>query len=252
MNWKALKKKIARGIRARRPMDYKADGIGVKGRNLGFMDDARFAEAYQWSSKFEWKGQRSSWADYDLRWRAHICVWAAVNATRIEGDFVEFGVDAAITSGTVAKYLRFEELRRNFYLFDTFNGIPEISGMSERELKYAKKFNASNYFDSYDLVVQKFAKYPNVVTVRGALPHTLVEMKSEKIAYVSVDLNNAPAEKAVIEHIWPRLSHGAVVVIDDYGFTSHVEQNLMWNDFARSEGVLIATLPTGQGLLIKS
>ncbi|MFO1034700.1 MAG: hypothetical protein U1E15_11695 [Hyphomicrobiales bacterium] len=63
-------------------------------------------------------------------------------------------------------------------------------------------------------------------------------MTSEKIAYVSVDLNNAPAEQAVIECVWPRLSPGAIVVLDDYGFTAHAEQYVMWNDFARSKGVM--------------
>ncbi|MFO1034701.1 MAG: hypothetical protein U1E15_11700 [Hyphomicrobiales bacterium] len=42
--------------------------------------------------------------------------------------------------------------------------------MTERELKFAKKFNASNYFDSYELVRQKFSAYPNVTPVRGAIP----------------------------------------------------------------------------------
>lgn len=251
MNWKTLKKKIARGIRARRPMDFKADGVAVKGRNLGFMDDARFAEAYQWSAKFEWKGQRSSWANHDLRWRAHICVWAAVNANRIEGDFVEFGVDTAILSGTVAKYLGFEKLNRQFFLFDTFAGMPLIEGLSDRERRFVRKHNASNYDDSYEMVLAKFTQYPNVHTVRGMLPETLQSLTSQRIAYASVDLNNMPAEKAVIECIWPRLVAGAIVVIDDYGFSAHAAQYEMWNAFAASKGTAIATLPTGQGLLLK-
>ncbi|MFO1034702.1 MAG: hypothetical protein U1E15_11705 [Hyphomicrobiales bacterium] len=63
------------------------------------------AEAYQWSTKFRQTTAILLGGPRDLRWRAHICVWAAVNASRIEGDFAEFGVDTAITSGTVAKYL---------------------------------------------------------------------------------------------------------------------------------------------------
>jgi precorrin-6B methylase 2 len=137
-------------------------------------------------------------------------------------------------------------------LFDTFKGIPLVAGMSDREIDYAKKFNSSNYFDSFELIQEKFSGFSNVAAVRGILPDTLTQLASRKIAYASVDLNNAVAEKAVIEHIWPKLVPGAVVVIDDYAFKSHVEQYNMWNSFAGSHGVMIATLPTGQGLLIKS
>lgn len=44
---------------------------------------------------------------------------------------------------------------------------------------------------------------------------------------------------------------GAVVVLDDYGFRAHIVQKLALDGFAKSRGVAILPLPTGQGLIIK-
>ena len=87
--------------------------------------------------------------------------------------------------------------------------------------------------------------------VRGILPGTLSQVKFGRIAYLSMDLNNAAPEKAVIEQLWDRLVPGAMIILDDYGWTECKAQYDMWNAFARRVDHHIAPLPTGQGLLIK-
>ncbi|MEO1067436.1 MAG: TylF/MycF/NovP-related O-methyltransferase, partial [Pseudomonadota bacterium] len=72
-----------------------------------------------------------------------------------------------------------------------------------------------------------------------------------KIAYLSMDLNHAGAEMAVMDKLWPRLSKGAVVVVDDYGWTGNEEQYNAWNAFAATKDVSILSMPTGQGIIIK-
>ena len=41
------------------------------------------------------------------------------------------------------------------------------------------------------------------------------------------------------------------MILDDYGFATYEEQTRAMNAFAAKRGVKIATLPTGQGLLLK-
>ena len=141
---------------------------------------------------------------------------------------------------------------RAFVLFDTFNGIPLHPDMTESERASRLLLNSQCYFDSFDFVRAKTAAFPNVEMVRGILPATLDAITGRKIAYLSVDLNNAPAESGVIERLWPQLSSGAITVIDDYAFIGHDAQYAMWNAFAAKRGLMVATLPTGQGLLIKA
>jgi hypothetical protein len=211
---------------------YAGDGLATRNKNLAFTHDQRFADAYKWSAFSEFAGRGPNWTGVDIRWRAHICVWAAKQALKREGDFVECGVDTAILSGTVLKYLDFEKLPRKFWLFDTFNGVPFHPDMTAQEIAAAESMNSKCYFDSFAFVSEKVASFPSVELVRGILPDTLDAIDGRKIAYLSIDLNNATAESAVIERLWQQLSDGSVVVIDDYAFLGNEDQHEMWNAFS--------------------
>ncbi len=173
------------------------------------------------------------------------------HALSLAGDFVECGVFTGLLSVTICRYLDFSELDRVFWLFDTWSGIP-TDGLNEEELAAVQQRNAHLYGrDVYEIAKRNFADYPNVRLVRGALPGTLGQAEINSIAYLSIDLNSMAAERDVIEALWPKLTKGAIVVLDDYGFEGMEDQHDMWDKFAASQGTMIATLPTGQGLLIK-
>jgi hypothetical protein len=71
----------------------------------------------------------------------------------------------------------------------------------------------------------------------------------ERVAYLSIDMNLAYPERAALKQ--PKLSPGAMVVLDDYAWVGMHEQKEAHDQFAASQGCEILTLPTGQGLLIK-
>jgi O-methyltransferase len=234
-------------LRLFRP-EYEANGLAVKNRNLGFLDDPRFRDAWDFAAQ----GNREGWPRGipNIEWRAHFACWAGAHALTIEGDFVECGVHTGLLSMTVCRFLRFAEIPRSFWLFDTFAGIP-ADRLPEDERAAAEAFNRDVYFDCWALATRNFESFPNARLVRGVLPDSLAGARIGRIAYLSVDLNSASAEGAVIEALWDRLSPGAVVLIDDYAFKGHEAQYEMWNGFAEGRGRMIATLPTGQGLLIR-
>lgn len=228
--------------------DYRADGIGLNGKNVSALAEPTFDKAYNEASRLNAEGWRGEAPD--IRWRAHICCWAAQNALSLQGDFVECGVHTGLLSLTVAHFLDFAKLDRKFWLLDTFKGIP-LDRVATHEKAHAAELNTVLYFDCYDLALRNFAPFPNARLVRGTLPDSLTETQIDRIAYLSMDLNNANGEMATIEHLWPKLSPGGIVVIDDYAFTGYEPQFHAWNDFAHSKGQMILTVPTGQGILIK-
>ena len=57
-----------------------------------------------------------------VRWRAHVCCWAANIGAKLGGSFVECGVNLGFLSRTICDYL--PEVP-TFYLLDTFNGFDE-------------------------------------------------------------------------------------------------------------------------------
>ena len=230
-------------------LDYFADACGVRGKNLGFMADPAFDATWQRIDAHN-KAVLPRGIP-DVRWRIHVAVWAARHALRLEGDFVEFGVNTGILATAICELTDFAKQKRNFYLFDTFHGIPASAADPEEAGKVAH-FNEAAYPDDvYEITKAHFAAYPNVKLVRGILPDTLAEVTIEKIAFVSMDLNVAKAEMETIERVWDRMVPGAIAVLDDYGWGGHEPQYVAWNAFAASKGLSICTLPTGQGLLIK-
>ena len=83
------------------------------------------------------------------------------------------------------------------------------------------------------------------------MPDTLPSVPIDRVAYLSLDMNIAEPEIAALEFFWDLLVPGAVVVLDDYGWSDHRVQYEAINTVASSLDVSVLTLPTGQGLLIR-
>ncbi|WP_333631380.1 TylF/MycF/NovP-related O-methyltransferase [Agrobacterium cavarae] len=230
---------------------YSADGMFLTGKNLAFLSEQRFSDAWEFSkagNKSAWEAKRQEVPD--VRFRIHTAIWAAERALNLRGDFVEFGVNAGFLSMAVCEYHHFQDVDRKFWLFDTYAGIP-TDGLSPNELKKAEKANSRNYSDVFELAKRNFSRFPNAMLVRGNLPGTIDDVKIDSIAYLSIDLNSATYEKLSIDKVWDRVVTGAPIVLDDYAFAGCEDQNEMWNRFAHEHDQSILTLPTGQGLIIK-
>ncbi len=238
---------LGRSERAPRPkvtVDYFADELGVRSKIIPFQEDERFKAAWAYTAEKNdkaWPGGTP-----DVRWRAHTACWAAEQALTVEGDFVECGVYMGLLSLTVCGVIDFDKTGRAFWLFDTFAGIPQRQGST-----LAAKTNEI-YTCGLKEAQDAFSRFRSARLVAGALPETLNVLPPDRmIAYLSVDLNDAGYEMQVMDRLWPRLSAGGVVLIDDYGWTFNREQHRVWNRFASENGVSILSLPTGQGLIVK-
>lgn len=232
---------------------YHADGLAVWDQALPFLADPRFREAYRtgMSSGHHIGRARGASDDIHVEWRVHVVLWAAQLATRLAGDYVECGVNTGMYSLAVCKYLDFTSLDRDFWLFDTYAGIP-LTQAHETERDKAIADNASNYDECFGLAQGNFAPYPRAHLVRGTVPDSLTSVKIERVAYLSIDMNLAAPERAALEYFWPELAHGAVVVLDDYGWARRPLQRESADAFATSVGVPILALPTGQGIVVKT
>lgn len=217
---------------------YMEDGL-ITRHTADFLHDERFAAAYA-------KGKATgSWNGSNPRWRVYTACWAATHAAQLPGDFVECGVNRGGMALTILEYLNFNSLNKKFFLLDTFQGFPEGATPS--------KENVGFYKDSYNDVVKTFAPYPEVVIVKGEVPATLSQITSEKISYLSIDMNCAEPEVAVLRELWPRLVAGAIVLLDDYSYgPAHSKQKSAFDTLSDELEFNILTTPTGQGMIIKT
>ena len=251
MSAKQVWRNLVQKLEGRKPPSYDADSLRVWGKGAAFLRDTRFQEAYRRGmfSGHKIGGQRG--ADIHIEWRVHTILWAATQATKLAGDFVECGVNTGIFSLAICDYLKFNSLDKSFYLFDTYAGIPEEQ-LNEVELKKRRSSRLNKcYEECFETAQRNFAEYPRAILVRGRVPETLTTVPISAVSYLSIDMNIAEPEVAAINYFWPRLSPGAPVVLDDYGWTNHLPQRLALDEFASSKGLTVLELPTGQGLLIK-
>jgi hypothetical protein len=232
------------------PHAYARDGL-ISFHRHAFMDDPGFQRAYQRGvdalGGHDW---------YRWQWRVHIGLWAAANATRLDGDFVECGVNYGFLSSAVMEFLDWDRLGKTFYLLDTFAGADSrLVTDDDRGAALLKKseehLRDGLYVSSADSVRANFAQWRNQRIIVGAIPDTLEQVEARAVAFLHIDMNCAPPEVAALRFFWPRLSPGAFVLLDDYAYAGYEEQRLAMNALASELGVPICALPTGQGLLIK-
>jgi hypothetical protein len=217
---------------------YNEDGMRLH-KNPAFLTDPDFRRAYAAALRQE-PGTRT-------RWRARTTQWAARRALEIEGDFVECGVNKAFFAASAMEFVNFKtKTDRTFYLFDTFEGVAS-SQVGEGERAAFK----NEYSDTLAFVRETFKDYENVRIVKGVVPDSLREVEIERVAYLSIDMNVAYPERAALEFFWDKLTPGATVTLDDYGFPGRDAQRRAADEFAASRDRLVLPLPTGQGLLIK-
>jgi hypothetical protein len=217
---------------------YMADGL-ITRHTADFLDDQKFLSAYA-------KGKLTgSWANMDPRWRAYTACWAASHAADLPGDFVECGVNRGGMALTIMEYLDFNALGKRFFLLDTYSGFPEGSQFAPA--------NRGLYSDCYADVVKTFAPYPGARIVRGVVPDTLSAIDADRISYLSIDMNSAEPEIEAVRRLWPQMTAGAVVLLDDYGGgPAYRPQKQAFDTLAREMGFHILALPTGQGLIVKA
>jgi hypothetical protein len=234
-----------------RSADYHADHLAVWHRNVGFLGDPAFVRAYRRGMDSGHKMCRpmGSTADIHIEWRVHVVCWAAWHARLLPGSFVECGVNTGVYSLAVCDFIDFNATGKDFYLFDTYRGIPE-SHVADADRERVARF-AGLYEECYEVARRNFAPFPRARLVRGVVPESLATVDIDRVCYLSIDMNVAEPELAALAHFWDRLSPGAPVILDDYGWAEHARQYEALNRFARLHDVRIATLPTGQGLLLK-
>jgi O-methyltransferase len=166
-------------------------------------------------------------------------IHALIQATRyivdagVPGDIVECGVWKGGSMMTIARALSSRNDRsRNLYLFDTFQGMTEATAEdldykgrdASRMLANSKGLLALEDITAYaplEEVKRNMAStgYPaELIHYKvGRVEDTLPAQAPQQIALLRLDTDWDESTRHEMEHLFPRLSRGGVLIIDDYG-----------------------------------
>ena len=120
---------------------------------------------------------------------------------------------------------------RCFHLFDTFEGMTppterdvEFDGKTAQELLQSSDRNDSSSVWCYAplegvrAVLSSTGYNPDrLVFVKGRVEDTLPAHAPERIALLRLDTDWYESTRHELEHLYPRLVQGGVLIIDDYG-----------------------------------
>lgn len=221
---------------------FVSDGLATWLKTLPFQNDARFMELAERHADLT---PIPNW-----HWNLYTALSAVKLASRQPGDFVELGVFKGHTTLFLAEYLGFEKEARTWWLYDTFEGVPDDQADND---SWREK-SAAVYKGTFSLneVKNRFSAFPNVRLVQGRVPEVLVEQSPEQIAFLHVDLNNAAAEIGALEALYDRVSPGGVILFDDFAWAVSKAQYEAETAWFAARGRSVLALPTGQGLFVKT
>jgi O-methyltransferase len=152
---------------------------------------------------------------------------------RIPGDVVECGVWRGGSMQAVARTLASAgDTSRDLHLFDTYEGMPpptdrDVRRSDERtadELLAAESRDESKVWAVATLedVQDGFSQVPypaeRVHFVKGKVEDTIPGHAPEQISILRLDTDWYESTRHELEHLYPRLSPGGVLLLDDYGY----------------------------------
>lgn len=162
----------------------------------------------------------------DLRKWALIQSFYHIINNNIEGDFVECGVWKGGNLILLQKIIEKAKINnRKIYGFDTFTGMPKPTLHDlKTNSKDKNNFYKKNWLYVSENEVRKNFKRnlnndDNLILIKGDVTETL-KIKSNipnKISILRLDTDFYKSTKIELEVLYPRVSKGGIIIIDDYG-----------------------------------
>jgi|SRR6185503_10598910 len=197
-------------------------GIGFEPAN-NF--EPAFADVYEQCKHYTLTPARAMYAMYEAA--CHVA------KEKISGDIVECGVWKGGSSMIAALTLmKLSAATRKFYLYDTFAGMPDL-GERDQDLgaepfqvvmqmaTFLRGGHSGVFYASVEEVRQNMARtrYPQelILLIQGLVENTIPKTAPEQISLLHLDSDLYESTYHELTHLFPRLSRGGVLIIDDYG-----------------------------------
>lgn len=167
----------------------------------------------------------------------------ARQATHCPGEFWECGVYKGGTAMLLERVIARSGNGATLRLFDTFEGLPDADA--------ARDFHRRGEFadTSREAVAARVAA--DFVRIHpGRIPDTFAGLEDRRIAFAHVDVDLYQSVLDCCRFVYPRLSAGGVMVVDDYGLRFCPGARKAVDEYFRDKPEEVLALPTGQALVI--
>lgn len=135
-----------------------------------------------------------------------ICM--AVNRTKkIKGDIAEVGVYKGGSAKLICNY----KGNKTLHLFDTFEGLPELS-KHDCKKQFKKGMHSAIYMDTKKYL----SEYRDVHFYKGYFPDTAAPIYYKKFSFVNLDADLYDSTLDSLKFFYPRMNKGGIIIVHDY------------------------------------
>jgi O-methyltransferase len=182
-----------------------------------------------------------------------------IEANNVSGAFVECGVYRGGSS--MAAAMSFTK-PRDLYLYDTFEGM---SAPSTNDWHVGSKRSAADLLSANDKSARVWCYssleevrsnmnktgYPHdlVHCIQGRVEETIPRSAPDEIALLRLDTDWYESTKHELEHLYPRLSPGGILIIDDYGCWAGARKAV--DEYFAGAGVFLNRIDSTGRLVVK-
>jgi len=135
-----------------------------------------------------------------------------VLAYNVEGDLVEVGCFEGLSATLFTKVIASFKSKKKLYVYDSFEGLPSTRSVD------GNSYKKGDLFTTQDALVNNFKMHALDLPVihKGWFEDTLPDSLPESICFAHLDGDLYDSILVSLKHVYPRLSKGAICLIDDY------------------------------------
>lgn len=162
-----------------------------------------------------------------------------ITTNRIPGAIVECGVwRGGSTMAAALTLLDLDEHDRKLYLYDTFEGMPPPAkedirhdGISAEKLLHNREKSLDDDYSAYapidhvknNLLSTRYQS-DHIHYITGKVEDTIPDTLPDQIAILRLDTDWYASTLHELTHLYPKLSPGGILIIDDYGWWKGARQ----------------------------
>jgi hypothetical protein len=152
-----------------------------------------------------------------------VAIMRDVEEHELSGSFVEIGV-AAGHSSVIAALAKSRFIPRKFYLFDTFEGFPELPDELDHKGKSIRSYDLARYqSDDCEIDVVRARVLATgmdpvqLFLIKGDAVQTVREIDPGPIAILRLDADLFAPTMACLDAFYDKLQPNGWLIVDDYG-----------------------------------
>jgi O-methyltransferase len=165
---------------------------------------------------------------------------------RIDGDIAEVGV----YEGGSSKIICEAKGNRSLHLFDTFDGLPNVSEIDKWTHNQDIQDMQNGLFRaSMSLVVDYLKNYGNIYFYKGVFPLTADPIRDKYFSFVHLDVDTYDSTKSCLDFFYQRMRKGGIILSHDYLYAQGVRK--AFDEYFDNKLETVIELPSSQCLVVK-